>query len=60
MENDIWSKSWQSFEHNFPRGPLNAVGPFAQPSIFLKRALKVVHYDAERNQLCEDLKKKFF
>ena len=38
--NDIWGKSWQSFEHDFPKGPLNAVGPFAQPSIFLKRALK--------------------
>ena len=36
VENDIW----QSFEHNFPWGPLIAVGPFAQPSIFLKRALK--------------------
>ena len=41
VENDIWGKSWQSFEHNFPRGALNAVGPFAQPSIFLKRALKL-------------------
>ena len=20
VENDIWGKSWQSFEHNFPRG----------------------------------------
>ena len=40
VENDIWGKSWQSFEHNFLRGPLNAVEPFAQPSIFLKRALK--------------------
>ena len=37
--NNIWGKSWQSFEHNFPKGPLNAVGPFAQASIFLKRAL---------------------
>ena len=37
---DIWGKSWQSFEHNFPRGPLIVVGPFAQPFIFLKRALK--------------------
>ena len=42
MENDIWGKSWQSFEPNFPRGPLNAVRPFAQPSIFLKRALKLL------------------
>ena len=41
VENDIWGKSWQSFEHNFPRGgALNAVGPFAQTSVFLKRALK--------------------
>ena len=40
VENDIWGKSWQSLEHNFPRVLLNAVGPFAQPSIFLKRALK--------------------
>ena len=40
VENDIWGISWQSFEHNFPRGPLHAVGPLAKPSIFLKRALK--------------------
>ena len=40
VENNIWGKSWQFFEHDFPRGPLNAVGPFAQPSIFLKRALR--------------------
>ena len=40
VENDIWGNSWQSFEHNFPRGPLNAVGLFLKPSIFLKRALK--------------------
>ena len=40
VENDIWGKLWQSFEHNFPSGPLNAVGPFAQSSIFLKEALK--------------------
>ena len=42
VENDIWAKSWQSFEHNFPRGPLNAIGPFAQPSTFLKRTLKLL------------------
>ena len=42
VENDIWGKSWQSFEHNFPRGPLNAVGRFAQPSILLKRAQKLL------------------
>ena len=42
VENDIWGKSWQSFEHNFPKGSLNAVRPFAQPSIFLKRALKLL------------------
>ena len=34
VENYIWGKSWQSFEHNFPRGPLDAVGPFEQTSIF--------------------------
>ena len=42
MENDIWGKSWQSFDHNFLRGALNAVGPFVQPSTFLKRALKLI------------------
>ena len=42
VENDIWGKSWQSFVYNFPWGPLNAVGPFAQPSIFLKRILKLL------------------
>ena len=34
VENDIWGRSWQSFEPNFPRGPLNAVGPCVQPFIF--------------------------
>ena len=47
VENDIWGKSWQSFEHNFPRGLLNAVGPFVQPSIFLKRALKLLWCNEE-------------
>ena len=54
MENDIWGKSWQSFEHNFPRGALNAVEPFAQPSIFLKRAL------VQRGTNCVKIKNVFF
>ena len=40
VKNEIWGKSWLCFEHNSPRGPLNVVGPFAQPSIFFKGALK--------------------
>ena len=55
VENDIWGKSWQSLEHNFPSGALNAVGPFAQPSIFLKRTLKG-HYGAVRSKLIFFLK----
>ena len=39
VKNDIWGKSWQFLKHNFP---LNAVRPFVQPSIFLKRALKLL------------------
>ena len=58
MENDIWGKSWQSFEHNFPRAPLNAVGPSAQPSIFLKRALKLLWCSEET--MMRRLKKIFF
>ena len=57
VENDIWGKSWQFFEHNFNRGPLNAVGPFAQPSLFLKRLRN--YYGAVKNQLCEIKKNSF-
>ena len=35
VENDIWRKSWQSFEHHFPRGPLNAVVPSICITIYI-------------------------
>ena len=60
VENDILGKSWQSFEHNFPRDPLNAVGPFAQPSIFLKRALKGNSLWCREEPIVLRFKKNFF
>ena len=57
VENDIWGKSWQSFEHNFPQGATECCKAFCASIYIFKKGSEIIMVQWGTN--CEDLKKTF-
>ena len=54
VENDIWGKSWQSFEHNFPREATECCMAFCKTIYIFKKGSEIIMGQWGTN--CEDLK----